>query len=87
MLTEKTAARKWGVVFTPTIFFLSESAPAEGDLKSATVATMPGAFHKGTFLDMFAWVREKGYESDEGFQRFHARKISERQAAGQKIGD
>ena len=34
---------------------------------------MPGAFGKGTFLDMFNWVREKGYEGDEHFQKYHAR--------------
>ena len=43
---------------------------------------MPGAFSKGTFLDMFTWVRNKGYETDEDFQRYHARRIRERNAAG-----
>jgi hypothetical protein len=43
---------------------------------------MPGAFQKGTFLDMFTWVREKLYETDEDFQRYHARRIRERTEAG-----
>ena len=81
-LTEKTAARKWGIAFTPTILFMPEKAPEGLDARQAAVASMPGAFRKGTFLDMFTWVREKLYETDEDFQRFHARRIRERQAAG-----
>ena len=86
-LTEKTAARKWRVLFTPTIFFFPETAEEGRDLASQTVAVMPGAFSKGTFLDMFQWVHLKGYETDEDFQRYHARRIRERQAAGKKNTD
>jgi hypothetical protein len=44
---------------------------------------MPGAFGRGTTLDMFTWVNEKRYaiDSDEDFQRYHVRKIEERRAA------
>lgn len=86
-LTEKTAARKWRVLFTPTIFFFPEQAEEDKDLASQTVAVMPGAFSKGTFLDMFQWVHLKGYQTDEDFQRYHARRIRERQAAGKKNTD
>jgi thioredoxin-related protein len=82
-LTEKTAARRWGVIFTPTILFMPEVAPDDLNAAQAAVAVMPGAFHKGTFLDLFTWVRDKGYEGDEDFQRYHARRISERTAAGE----
>ena len=86
-LTEKTAARKWRVAFTPTILFLPEK-PVDGvSVSDATVAVMPGAFRKGTFLDLFTWVREKLYETDEDFQRYHARRIRERTAAGIKNTD
>ncbi|MGB3387131.1 MAG: thioredoxin family protein [Pseudaminobacter sp.] len=81
-LTEKTAARKWGVVFTPTIIFLPEVAPEGKTVAEAAVATMPGAFGKWTFLHMFQWVSEKGYEGDEHFQKFHARMLEELRAAG-----
>ena len=87
MLTEKTAARKWGVLFTPTIIFLPEQAPEGQSTREAAVAVMPGSFHKGTFLDFFTWVREKGYDTDEGFQQFHARRIRERSEAGQENTD
>lgn len=82
VLTEKTAARKWGITFTPTILFLPEQAGTALDARQASVANMPGAFQKGTFLDMFTWVREKRYETDEDFQRYHARRILERQESG-----
>lgn len=86
-LTEKTAARKWRVTFTPTIFFMPEGTDGKKDVGASTVAVMPGAFKKGTFLDMFQWVHKKGYETDEGFQRYHARRIVERREAGEKNTD
>ncbi len=83
-LSEKDMARKWRVLFTPSIVFLSEEV-AEGDSAiEASVAVMPGAFSKGTSLDMFTWVAEKRYEIEdetgEDFQRYHARRIQERNA-------
>lgn len=85
-LTEKTAARRWGYVFTPTIVFLPEEAPEGKTVAEAAVATMPGAFGKWTFLNMFRWVKEKGYERDEHFQQYHARIINELRAEG-RLGD
>lgn len=80
-LTEKTAARKWGYIFTPTIVFLPETAPKNTTVRDAAVATMPGAFKKGTFLDLFHWVREKRYETDESFPNYHIR-MSKARASG-----
>jgi thioredoxin-related protein len=76
-LSEKGAARRWRVVFTPTILFMPETAPEDGTVGDAAVATMPGAFGKQTFLHMFQWVRENGYQGDEHFQSYHARKLAE----------
>jgi len=81
-LPEKEMVRRWGVVFTPTVIFLPEAAPGEGTAAEAAVQTMPGAFGKWTTLDMFRWVREKGYEGEEHFQKYHARHIEELRAAG-----
>lgn len=80
-MSEKDMARKWGILFTPTIMFMPEEQPADITAKDAAVATMPGAFGKGTTLDMFTWVYEKRYLDTEGedFQRYHARRILERQ--------
>ncbi|MBY6003630.1 thioredoxin family protein [Salipiger bermudensis] len=79
-LAEKDAARKWRVLFTPNIIFLPEEVPEDGTAIEAAVAVMPGAFAKGTTIDMFTWVAEKRYELDNGedFQRYHARRIQER---------
>lgn len=87
VLTEKTAARKWAYIFTPTIVFLPEQAPEGKPVSEAAVATMPGAFGKWTFLNMFRWVKEKGYESSEHFQTYHARIIEELRAAGRLDGN
>ena len=79
-LTEKQMARKWGVLFTPTIMFLPEQVPEDVAAPQAAVAQMPGAFGPGTTIDMFTWVAEKRYdiENGEDFQRYHARRIQER---------
>lgn len=86
-LTEKTAARSWGILFTPTFLFMPDSAPEGKNAREAAVSVMPGAFKKGTFLDMFTWVSLNGYDSEEGFQEYHARRIRERSAAGEKNTD
>ncbi|UWQ31118.1 thioredoxin family protein [Leisingera sp. M527] len=79
-LAEKDMARKWGVLFTPTILFLPEDVGENVTATEAAVAMMPGAFGGGTTLDMFTWVNEKRYALDNGedFQRYHARRIRER---------
>ena len=86
-LTEKTAARRWGLVFTPTMVFLPEEVPQSGTVADAAVAVMPGAFGKWTFLNMFRWVREKGYAGDEHFQTYHARKLQEARDAGRELSE
>jgi thioredoxin-related protein len=86
-LTEKTAARQWSIVFTPTILFMPTEVPTAENAGQAAVATMPGAFGKLTFLDMFRWVAERGYEGDEHFQKFHARMLDERRAEGLPLGE
>ncbi len=83
VLTEKTAARKWGYVFTPTIVFLPHEVPSDSmSVSKAAVATMPGAFGKWTFLNMFKWVYERGYDGNEHFQKYHARIIEQLRAEG-----
>jgi thioredoxin-related protein len=79
-LPEKDMAKRWGVVFTPTILFMPEAVPEADNAGASAVAVMPGAFGKGTTLDMFSWVADKGYEGEEHFQKYHARKLAERKA-------
>ncbi|NOD86394.1 thioredoxin family protein [Ruegeria sp. HKCCD6119] len=77
---QRALMRKWGILFTPTLVFLSEEVPEDATAIDAAVAVMPGAFSKGTTLDLFTWVFEKRYELENGedFQRYHARRIQER---------
>lgn len=79
-LSEKAATRKWGVLFTPTVIFLPTELDTSKPAIQQAVAVMPGAFGKGTTLDMLTWVHEKRYENqeEEDFQRYHARRIQER---------
>jgi len=76
-LTEKTAVRKWRLLFTPTFLFMPEEAPEGVDAASAAVAMMPGAFKQKTFTEMFIWVRNKGYEKEESFQNYYNRRFNE----------
>ncbi len=79
-LSEKDMARKWGILFTPTLMYLPEEVEDGQTAPEAAVAVMPGAFAKGTTLDLMKWVHEKRYllDGDEDFQRYHARRIQER---------
>ena len=79
-LSEKAAARKWGVMFTPTMIFLPPEVDEESPATAQAVAVMPGAFAPGTTFDLLTWVKEERYldQSEEDFQRYHARMIRER---------
>ncbi|CTQ51231.1 thioredoxin family protein [Jannaschia donghaensis] len=75
-LSEKEAVRKWGLNFTPTLMFLPEDVAEDVDAGDAAVATIPGAFGPGTTRNMLTWVLEHGYDGEEGFQAYHARKLN-----------
>ncbi len=78
VLSEKALARKWGLLFTPTMIFFPESVPEGVSGIEAAVATIPGAFGKYTTKHLMEWVVLKGYEGDEPFQKYHARRLTER---------
>ena len=71
-MPQKDMAMKWGVMFTPTMMFLPEEVPEDATAARAAVATMPGAFGKGTTKALLTWVKDRGYESGENFQKFLA---------------
>jgi len=76
-LPEKDMAKRWGALFTPSIYFFPEEVREGASAAQAAVANMPGAFGRWTTLNMLNWVVEKGYEGDEPFQKYHARKFAE----------
>ncbi len=79
-LTEKQATRKWGVLFTPTMILFPAEVDDSGSATRQAAAIMPGAFSAGTTWDLLTWVWEDRFldQSDEDFQRYHARRIKER---------
>lgn len=76
VLPERDIVKKWGAFFTPTILFMPEEAPEAGSAGDAAVAVMPGAFGKYMTLNMFNWVLLRGYDTDEHFQKYHARMLA-----------
>ena len=79
VLSEKDMALRWGVMFTPTLIFLPENVPEGVPAPDAAVAMMPGAIGKGMFQSLLIWVRDRGYDSGENFQRFVAERMTENQ--------
>jgi thioredoxin-related protein len=79
--TEKELARKWGLLFTPTLLFFPESSDGTKSGAQLAVAQIPGAFSRWTTQDLFEWVLAKGYDGEEPFQKYHARRINERGGA------
>ena len=76
-LAEKDMVKRWGALFTPSIYFFPEAVDETQMATQAAVANMPGAFGRWTTLNMLTWVVEKGYETDEPFQKYHSRKFEE----------
>lgn len=76
-LSEKDMARKWGILFTPTMMFFPEEVAEGKTAPQAAVTQMPGAFGKGTTLAMLIFVKEKIYETDEPFQKYVASRVSQ----------
>ncbi|WP_434052774.1 MAG: thioredoxin family protein [Roseibium sp.] len=74
-LPEKDMVKRWGALFTPNIFFFPREVEDGATATQAAVANMPGAFGRWTTLNMLTWVVEEGYNSDEPFQKYHARKF------------
>jgi thioredoxin-related protein len=76
-LPEKEMVKKWGALFTPSILFFPQEVGSDVSAVQAAVANMPGAFGRYTTFNMLNWVVEEGYDKDESFQKYHARKFAE----------
>lgn len=75
-LPEKEMVNRWGAMFTPTMIFLPEGVAEGQTAAQASVATMPGAFGKGTTSALLEWVHDHGYDSGENFQKYVAEKVN-----------
>ncbi len=71
VLEERALARKWRIVFTPTIMFFADGVAAvEGKTGAeAEIVRMPGYFKPFHFITMFEYVKESAYENLH-FQKF-----------------
>lgn len=81
VLPEKEMAMKWGIMFTPTFMFFPPEVEDGTTGRDAAAVMMPGAFGYHTMRNLLTWVVEEGYLGDENFQKYHARKFAEWQAA------
>ncbi len=79
-MAENELAQKWGVIFTPTIYFVKEQGEAQ-TLPEAAIAQMPGAFGKLTFMGMLKWVHEGHAEKGEPFQKYLNNNMADIRAA------
>lgn len=77
VLPEKDMVRRWNAQFTPTIMFFPPEVGEGAIASQATIVTMPGAFGKWTTLNLLNWVSEGIWETDEVFQKYHARMLQE----------
>ena len=76
-MSEKDMAVRWGVVFTPTMLFLPEEVAEGQTAAQAAVVTMPGAFGIGTTEALLTWVKDKGYDSGQHFQKYLAERMGQ----------
>ncbi|KAA3628431.1 MAG: thioredoxin [Proteobacteria bacterium] len=76
-LPEKEIARKWGVLFTPTVHFFVENSEVKAGKggREQMAWIMPGYFRKTHFLGSFEYVKNRIYEKQD-FQKFIAEKLA-----------
>ncbi len=85
-MEERALARKWGVMYTPTIMFMEESVDkvAGRSGKDAEVVRMPGYFKPFHFISMFEYVKDRAYTSTH-FQKYIQDKAERLRAKGIEV--
>jgi thioredoxin-related protein len=85
-LEERALARKWGIVFTPTIMFFDDSVEKAAGRSGAQVEVvrMPGYFKPFHFITMFEYVKEGAYKTTY-FQRYLQDKGDRLRAQGVEV--
>ena len=82
-LEERDLAKKWRVVFTPTIVFIDDKMPEGASKASMEVMRMPGYFKPFHFASMFEYVAAGAYK-DQQFQKFLQHRFEELEKQGKK---
>ncbi len=85
-MEERALARKWGILFTPTIMFFDDDVTKakERGAKEMEVTRMPGYFKPFHFMTMFEFVKDRAYEKQH-FQKYLIAKGERMRAEGKKV--
>jgi thioredoxin-related protein len=72
VISEKNLARKYRILYTPTLQFFPDSLEDVGGKPGDDIEVLrvPGYFKPFHFYFLFRYVHEKGYESEPSFQRW-----------------
>ena len=86
-LEERALARRWGVNFTPTVFFFVPPATALAGKEGGAAAAwkLIGYWKPFHFQQTFAYVHERAYQKDGGFQRWLAERAEKLRAEGKDV--
>lgn len=85
-MEERELARRWGILFTPTIVFIKPDLEGLDGLngKQLQIARMPGYFRPFHFITFFEYINGAHYEKTD-FQRFLRDKVARLKAEGKKV--
>jgi len=85
-MEERALARKWGILFTPTLMFFDDDVAnaKEKGVKGLEVTRMPGYFKPFHFLTMFEYVKDRAY-GDQHFQKYLMAKGRRMRAEGKEV--
>jgi len=85
-MEERQLARRWGVMFTPTIVFIKPNLDGLDGLngKQLQIARMPGYFKRFHFITFFEYIAGDHYETID-FQRFLQAKADKMREEGKEV--
>ena len=85
-MEERELARRWGVLFTPTIVFIKPNLDGLDGLngKQLQIARMPGYFKRFHFITFFEYIAGDHYETID-FQRFLQAKAEKMREEGKDV--
>jgi thioredoxin-related protein len=86
-LEERALARRWGVNFTPTIFYFVPPADAFAgkDGGAAAAWKLVGYWKPFHFHSTFVYVHERAYKQPGGFQRWLSERADKLRAEGKDV--
>lgn len=86
-LEERALARRWGVNFTPMLYFFTPPASAltGKDGGNAAVWKLIGYWRPFHFQQTFAYVHERAYQKEGGFQSWLAERVEKLKAEGKDV--